>query len=547
MDNQTACKCKEDAWHILESNQHAQVAIDGVTTFYAIYHLLHRANGRTPASSASYHFFALLIDAGLIPFYAFITWAGKTNFEQAVGTKGRWRTFFPIDDTVLHALWLTAIINGGLHILSFFMDVYLLIVFKKISQMPPDMNPLEDNLTSRRKSKHKYKSSSVSDFDDKRFSQVTTSSMNTSSTNRLSRAQEPLMSQSNSSGMAFLQSRTDKDMSFSPHNPDTARLSRVSLADAYPASRIRSPMPSDTISMGKRNSAAMSIPIRQDEPEQSYDGPVSEVDDSDNWRVLDKDSECEYDPYRAKSLRHTPEVESEGRSRYEPLAQSSDKYVQQPLRMNPPTPPPPSAPVHSMNSPLSQLSRQYQEHDKENDRSHTMLSDVSALSMSSRYSIDDTVVSAAPSSSSSADNASKGRFYGDLAAAMRGVRQHGDTAPRPKSMVGSVHHAGSDFSSLRPSPQHRSRQSPATARSQNGRPRSYVDSVSGTVIRKPAEGADMEKRSPRVVSRSGVDYAGAEGDLGLGRSRDVSGKIAEEGRSGYVRTGLFMRKASGMS
>jgi hypothetical protein len=485
----------------------------------------------------------------LIPFYVFIVWVGKTNYEQAPGTSGRWRTFFPTDDAttkVLHAVWLTAIIDGGLHVLSFFMDVYLLIMFKKISQMPPDMNPLEDNLTSRRKSKHKYKNSSVSEFDDKRFSQVTTSSMNTSSTNRMSRAQEPLMGPSNSSRLSFLQSRTDKDKSFSPHNPDTARLSRVSLADSYPSSRITSAMPADTISMGKRNSVAMSIPIRQDETEQMYDDPVSEVDDGDNWRVLDKDSECEYDPFRANSLRPTPQMESEGRPRYEPLAQSNDNFVQQPLRMNPPTPPPPSAPVHSMNSPLSQLSRRYQEHDKENDRAHTMVSDVSALSMSSRYSIDDTVVSAAPTSSSA--DASKTRFYGDLAAAMRGVRQHGVSAPRPKSMVGSVHNAGSDISSLRPSPQRGSARSPATTRGQNGRPRSYIDSVSGTVIRKQTEGGDGERLSPRVVSRSGVDYAVADGDLGLGRSRrDVSGKVAEEGRGGYVRSGLFMRKASGMS
>jgi hypothetical protein len=484
----------------------------------------------------------LIIDTGLIPFYAFITWVGRTNYEQAPGTTGRWRTFFPTDDAttkVLHALWLTAIIDGSLHIVSFFLDIYLLITFKKISQMPPDMNPLEDNLTSRRKSKHKYKNSSVSEIDDKRFSQVTTSSLNTSSTNRMSRAQEPLMGQPGSGGFSFLQSRAEKDTSFSPHNPKTARLSRMSLVDAYPSSPIRSPMPSETISMGKRSSVVTPIQIRQDANEQLYDGPVSEVDEEDNWRVLDKDSEDEYDPYRANSMRPTPEGKSEGRSRYEPLAQTHDNFVPQPLGMNPPTPPPPSAPVHSMNSPLSQLSRRYQEYGKENDRTHTMVSDVSALSMSSRYSIDDTVVSAAPTAAI-ADNASKSRFYGDLAAAMRGVRQHEVSKSRPKSMVGSVHNAGSDVSSLRPSP--------GMARGQNRRPKSYVESVSGTVIRKTNEGRDSERVSPRVVSRSGFDYSGAEGDLGLGRSRrEVSGKVVEEGRGGYVRTGLFMRKASGMA
>lgn len=515
--------------------------IDHLTTIYAIYHLVRRVNGRTPASSASYHCFALIIDTGLVPFYVFITWVGKLNYNQAPGTDGRWRTLFPGDlaaTSVLEAVWLTAIILGALHVISFFMDIYLLITFKRISQLPPDMNPLEENLTSRRKTKHKYKNSSVSDFDDKRFSHITTTSMNTSSTNRMSRAQDPLMGgQSNTSGIGFLQSRAGNDTTFNPHNPETARLSRVSLADAYPASRIRSPMPSDNISMGKRSSVAMSIPVRQDEPEETYGDQVSEVDESDNWRALDdKQSEDSYDPYRAKSLRHTPQVAAEVRSHYEPLAQTYDSYAQQePLRMNPPTPPPPAAPMH-MNSPLSQLSHQYQEHDKENDRTHTMVSDVSAYT--------ETEVSAAPTSSSS--EASKSRFYGDLAAAMRGVRQNGDPAPRPKSMIGSVHNAGSDISSLRPSPQRGYRQSPG-ARGQRERPKSHVNSVSGTVVRKPAEGPDAETGSPRVVSRSGVDYAGAEGDLGLGRTRDVSGKIVEEGRGGYVRTGLFMRKASGMN
>ncbi|KAE9981276.1 hypothetical protein BLS_007648 [Venturia inaequalis] len=518
------------------------VITDALTSLYAIHHLIHRVNGRTPASSASYHCFALIIDTGLVPFYFFITWVAKLNYEQAPGTDGRWRTLFPGDfaaTSVLEAVWLSAIIVGALHIISFFMDVYLLITFKRISQLPADMNPLEDNLTSRRKTKHKYKNSSVSDFDDKRFSQIRSTSMNTSSTNRMSRTQDPLMGrQSNASGIGFLQSRAGNDTSFNPHNPETARLSRVSLADAYPASRIRSPMPNDNISMGKRSSVAMSTPVLQDEPEHMHDDQVFEMENSDNWRVLDDDIQSEgcYDPYRAKSLRHTPQMAAEVRSRYEPLTQMYDNSGQQePLQMNPPTPPPPAAPLH-MNSPLSKLSRRYQEHDKENDRTHTMASDVSAYS--------ETEVSAAPTSSDA--EVSKNRFYGDLAAAMRGVRQNGDPAPRPKSMIGSVHNAGSDISSLQPSSQRGYRQSPG-ARGQRERPKSYVDSVSGTVIKKSAEGLAAQRGSPRVVSRSGADYAGADGDLGLGRARDVSGKIVEEGRGGYVRTGLFMRKASGVN
>lgn len=48
----------------------------------------------------------------------------------------------------------------------------------------------------------------------------------------------------------------------------------------------------------------------------------------------------------------------------------------------------------------------------------------------------------------------------------------------------------------------------------------------------------VQNQSPRVISRSGVDYDGRydfeeDSDLGTpGRRRDVSGKIAEEGRGG---------------
>jgi hypothetical protein len=498
----------------------------------------------------------------LIPFYLFTALVGKANFQQAPGTTGRWRTFFATDDAttkVLNAIWLTAIADGALHLFSFFLSVYLLVIFKKITHLPPDMNPLEDNLTSRRKSKHKYKNSSVIEIGGKRFNEVTTSTMNASGANKMSRVEEPLIGQPGSGRMSFLQSRTNKDGSFSPHNPDSARMSRTSLADQmyqqphsvhgsradarslenYASSRITSQMPSNP-TMSKRSSVVMSIPINQDE--DSDPGPE---DEGQNWRVLDKYTENEYDPYRTSSVRSEKEAGLKGGRGYEPLAQSTNNFVQQPLGMNPPTPPLRSAHVPNMDSPLSQLSRKYKENGKENDRTHTMVSDVSVLSMSSRYSNDETVISAAPTTTTSASgDGSKSRFYGDLAAAMRGVRQHGVTSPRPKSMVGSVHNAGSDISSLRPSPQRSSRTSPNTARTQ--RPRSQIDSVSGTVIRRPTD-EKRQRGSPRVVGHSGADYVSAEGDLGLGRGRrEVSGKVAEEGRGGF-RSGLFMRKVSGMS
>jgi hypothetical protein len=64
----------------------------------------------------------------------------------------------------------------------------------------------------------------------------------------------------------------------------------------------------------------------------------------------------------------------------------------------------------------------------------------------------------------------------------------------------------------------------------------------------------VKGQSPRVISRSGVDYMNPyefdDSDLGTpGRRRDVSGKIAEEGRGGAGARGwggMTHRKVSGV-
>ena len=132
---------------------------------------------------------------------------------------------------------------------------------------------------------------------------------------------------------------------------------------------------------------------------------------------------------------------------------------------------------------------------------------------------------------------------------MRGVRQQGAVSPRPKSMVGSVHQAGTEVSF-----NGSFKAVPATAGDRRVKKRE-LHSVSGTVIRKPAQAESEEvddeayhifNTSPsRVISRSGADVMGSMGDLGLGKNRrEVSGKIAEEGRGG-IRSGLFLRNISG--
>jgi hypothetical protein len=54
-----------------------------------------------------------------------------------------------VTGTLIIATWLGSIIIGGLHLVSFAISIYLCTIFRQIARLPPDMNPLESNLTSR--------------------------------------------------------------------------------------------------------------------------------------------------------------------------------------------------------------------------------------------------------------------------------------------------------------------------------------------------------------------------------------------------------------
>ncbi|KAF7559451.1 hypothetical protein G7046_g4696 [Stylonectria norvegica] len=135
---------------------------------YAIYHLSRRAGGRTPSSSAAYQLFAAVSDIGIVPLYAFSALAAHNNWDS-------WATLLA-DQSLIHyfvpALYYTLIGAGGMHLASLFLSCWLGWMFRKISLMPPDMNPLEDNLTAR--PKHKRNKSSMTTLgsaeDEKRLS-----------------------------------------------------------------------------------------------------------------------------------------------------------------------------------------------------------------------------------------------------------------------------------------------------------------------------------------------------------------------------------------
>lgn len=92
-----------------------------------------------------------------------------------------WGTLFPNVPSFLSSINLTVImakatficgvVNAGLHLISLSLSIFLAVMFRKISHLPPDMNPLEDNLTARPHKKRKQL-----EIDDKHLSQSTLNS-----------------------------------------------------------------------------------------------------------------------------------------------------------------------------------------------------------------------------------------------------------------------------------------------------------------------------------------------------------------------------------
>lgn len=114
-----------------------------------------RAGGRTPASSAAYQVFAGASDFCIVPIYAFGVYAARSGGAT-------WSSL--IDNPVLMQYFVpaaeyTALGAGALHLVSLCISIWLGIMFRKIAQMPPDLNPLEDRFTSR--VKHKRNKSSI--------------------------------------------------------------------------------------------------------------------------------------------------------------------------------------------------------------------------------------------------------------------------------------------------------------------------------------------------------------------------------------------------
>jgi hypothetical protein len=188
-------------------------------TLYAVYHLCRSATGRTAASSASYMLFAAMIDAGLLPFLAFSAFMAHNEYTS--GTYG-WDTLFGIPLTtwyIVYSTFLLCVIEGGLLLISLILGIYLAIIFRQIAKLPPDMNPLEPNLTAR---PHKRNKSELT-ASDKHMSQTSLVS-----NNRMSRTADPLIPAGRR--VPFMHTRTDSADSIPMYQNNSPRSSRLDVS-----------------------------------------------------------------------------------------------------------------------------------------------------------------------------------------------------------------------------------------------------------------------------------------------------------------------------
>lgn len=127
-----------------------QPAVAILHTLYGIYHLSRSPIGKPPGTQANYNVFASTIDLGLVPFYVF---GAYISYIEYANVAYNWGTLLGNTNGIPHLIanvnFIISIASGALHAISFGISMFLSIVFRRITRLPPDMNPLEDNLTAR--------------------------------------------------------------------------------------------------------------------------------------------------------------------------------------------------------------------------------------------------------------------------------------------------------------------------------------------------------------------------------------------------------------
>ncbi|KAL8946907.1 MAG: hypothetical protein Q9222_006752, partial [Ikaeria aurantiellina] len=147
------------------------------------------------------------------------------QFIEPSDTPGHWASLFmfsPATTKIINATYLISVVSGSLHAVSLIISVYLTVLFRKISRLPPDMNPLEDNLTSRHKR-------NKSEMIDNRTSQASTAA----TSKRDSRAEEPLIPPARSVPFMHTRNESSVDLNKVPRPHFSPRSSYTNASNPY--------------------------------------------------------------------------------------------------------------------------------------------------------------------------------------------------------------------------------------------------------------------------------------------------------------------------
>ena len=220
---------------------------------YGVYHLCRSATGRPPASTASYMLFAAMVDTGLLPFLAFASYLSYLDWKQ---NRYGWSTLFNdnlMSYKIIFAFFILSCTLAGVTLISLIVDIYLATIFRKIAKLPPDMNPLEPNLTSRHGQQHKRNKSTMD---------VTAKHMSGST---LAAKRESAMS---GRRVPYLHARTDSADSVTLYGNESARNSRIEMRKGFNEHK------NDPYLQSKNNSRVTLAPTR----------PSSAVNPAENTR-----------------------------------------------------------------------------------------------------------------------------------------------------------------------------------------------------------------------------------------------------------------------
>ncbi|RMD40933.1 hypothetical protein DV735_g4186, partial [Chaetothyriales sp. CBS 134920] len=549
-------------------------AVAIVHTVYGIYHLCRAAEGRTPASTASYMVFAAVVDAGLIPFLAFSAYVSYIDYaDNQLG----WNTLFDHDDItykIIKAFFLLNTTVAGILVLSLFLDAYLATMFRKISRMPPDMNPLEPTLTSRQHKRNK----SALDITEKHMSNST---VVVNSDLGLAGRRVP-----------FIHTRTDSADSITLYGNEDARMSRISmrkemyensrdpyrssfassrpsLAPAIPTSAVRPPTYSRLAGSGlespqERTSMPSAKPPRPASwlSYMDYEGVPTELSHTANQELakdvrvlspvsalssressLDRQRQEQHNWYNGPSNANASRLDLNSLAAPAPDP-SPRKRSREPLGMNPPTPPEPGTPLYAAQAQDENLALEYDPYGP----GGSYLAPREALAPTNGNTSGP--LPARPASF--VGSGGKTRFYGNLRDSIGSFKS--DQTHVAEGVDATRSDYEDEYTGIN---RHRTRtmQSDVSGNVQvyttdsddddGYEPQPELVRVDHSTPVKANVSVNTStgwNNSPRQVSNSTAHdlhagYAGLGAEFGRGmaaRKRDVSGKVAEEGRSPYT-------------